>query len=199
MATEMTNLRVLTTAMINQNETRTVFPYVLNRKHFSCIFIIDTKPYTLFVTTLGADPIVIDLSVNPDTFIVGTYFGEKYSRLLHYLGLKYNRQNPFSPDVFLENLNQQVPQHCGDAPNYTDVLNLASAAGRHFEDKDKPYFCGWRNNSNTEHVRSGNYIKTLIAFGEEFAEMSKQKNISSRWTATPNEERIAELNNIRQM
>lgn len=199
MAVEMTNLRVLATEMINRNETRTVFPYVLNRKHFSCIFIIDAKPYTLLVTTLGADPIVIDLSVNPDNFIVGTYFGENYTRLLHYLELKHNPQNPFGPDVFLENLNQQVPPHSGYIPNYTDVLSLASRAGRHFEEKDKLYFCGWRNNSKTEHVGSGNYIKTLIAFGEEFAEMSKDKNISSRWTATPNEERIAELNNIRAM
>jgi len=67
---------------------------------------------------------------------------------------------------------------------------------RNIEENERIYFCGWRNNNINERVSDENLYKTKIAFGDEYFNICRQNNISSRWTDIPNAERINEINNI---
>lgn len=196
MAFILSNLKNLTTDMKNHNETRTVFPYEFNGKNFSCIYLIDIVPYVMFVTSLGAKPLVLDLKIDPSDYSVSAFFEtEKYTALRKHLELKFDPEHKFSPVDFLHHLNNRIPEKFSRKPSYSVVLSTASTA-HSLDEPDKVYFCGWRNNPPNEHVGIKNLQKTKLAFGDKFAELSLQKNLSSRWTSVACDEKIAELNNI---
>ena len=189
---EFTGLRILHADMKRKNERRATFPFEYNKKNFSCIFLTDIIPYRLYLTTLGLNPDIYEFEIR-EGYLVDCYMDD-YKKLVAYLQLKYDPNHKFTPIDFFEALNKKIPKEIHCIPSYSDVIVIASKK-RSIEDADKIYFCGWRRNTNGK-VTEKNYEKTLSAFGEEKARMSRNKNISSCWTARESEEDIRKLNEI---
>lgn len=102
------------------------------------------------------------------------------------------------PITFFEVLNKRIPLKFSQKPKYKYVLKVV-AKKRNIEEEDKVYFCGWKRNSSSQKVRDKNFEKTRSAFGDKIAKMSKEKNISSCWTDTENEESLKKLSELSSM
>ncbi len=190
---EFSGLRILHKNMKQKKEKRAIFPFDYNGKNFSCIFLTDILPYRLYLTTLGINPEVFELEIKKG-YRVKCYM-EGYKKLVTYLELEYDPNHKFAPIDFFKALNRKIPKEFQRKPNYTDVIRAASKR-RNIEEASKIYFCGWKRNPIGKTVSDKNYEKTKSAFGEEKAEMSKSKNISSCWTDIQDEENIKKLSEI---
>lgn len=193
---EFTGLRILHNDMISKGEKRTTFPFEYNEKFFSCIFLTDIIPYRLYLTTLGINPVVFELEIHMG-YKANCYIDE-YRRLINYLELEYDSNHKFIPADFFNALNKKIPAEFKHRPEYTDVLRVASKR-RIIEEETKIYFCGWRKNSLGQKVSEGNLEKTRSSFGDEKANMSKDKNISSCWTDQKDEQVLKKLNELTTM
>ena len=193
---EFTGLRILHKDMLAKGEDRATFPFEYNKKNFSCIFLTDIIPYRLYLTTLGMNPEVFEFEIEKG--YKAKCFIEDYKKLINYLELEYDPNHKFMPSDFFEVLNRAIPTKFRGRPGYQDVLRVASKK-RDIEEKDKIYFCGWRKNAIGERVSKKNLEKTRSAFGDEKADMSKNKNISSRWTDKADEEELKKLNELVKM
>lgn len=190
---EFTGLRILHQDMRNVGETRAVFQFKFNEKAFSCIFLVDTIPYRLYLTTFGVTPVVFELEIEKG-YRVKNYIDD-YSKLIAYLGLKYDPNHIFKPDDFLAALNRNIPPRFTGRPNYKDVLIIASKR-RNIEEINKIYFCGWYSNPIGKNVKPENLEKTRSAFGDEKANICKNRNISSCWTDIVVNENLGKLHEI---
>lgn len=179
--------------MMKKDESRDLFPFSYNGKNFSCIFVTDITPIRLYLTTLGNAPITFELEINKN-YCTSPYLDD-YKLLVAYLDIKYDPNYKFKPVDFFEALNRKIPRVFMNAPSYKEVIQVASLK-RNIEEADKIYFCVWRSNPLGSSVREKNLEKTRSAFGDQIADMCKQKNISSRWTDIDSEEDLARLNEI---
>ena len=182
--------------MILKSEMRSVFPFEYNEKNFSCIFLTDITPFRLYLTTLGKNPQVFELEVKKG-YKVDRYWDD-YKKLLSYLQLKYDPNHIFRPSDFFEALNRKIPQRHIGKPDYKDVI-LTASSKRNIEEINKIYFCGWLINATGRSVSPENLEKTRSAFGEEKAQICKNKNISSRWTDIKHKEDLNKLVDIGKM
>lgn len=187
------SLQILHQDMMKKDESRDLFPFSYNGKNFSCILVTDITPIRLYLTTLGNAPITFELEINKD-YCTSPYLDD-YKLLVAYLDIKYDPNYKFKPVDFFEALNRKIPRVFMNAPSYKEVIQVASLK-RNIEEADKIYFCGWRSNPPGSSVREKNLEKTRSAFGDQIADMCKQKNISSRWTDIDSEEDLARLNEI---
>jgi len=189
---EFTGLKVFHGDMRLQNETRAIFPITYNNKGFSCIFITDVLPYKLYLTTLGNEPCVFEIEIDKQ-YRAKTYI-ENYKDLINYLGIKYDPNHKFKPVDFFVALNCKIPRNFCRKPSYRDTLIVVSKT-RKIEDVEKIYFCGWLPHySGKRMVSPENLVKTRFAFGDVYAELSKDRNISSKWSADENEEALSKIN-----
>lgn len=193
---EFTSLRVLHQDMRRVRETRAVFPFEYNSKHFSCIFLVDIIPYRLYLTTLGASPMVFELEIEYG-YMVQNYLDD-YDKLRKYLELKYDLHHIFKPNDFFEALNRNIPSKFDGKPSYREVLITVSQR-RKIEERNKIYFCKWLTNSFGRNVSPENLEKTRSAFGDEKAKLCSDKNISSCWTDIAIDENLKKLNEIDTM
>lgn len=190
---EFSGLRNLHRDMLSVSETRAVFPFEYNEKSFSCIFIVDIKPYRLYLTTLGENPMIFELEIEKG-YKVKSYLDE-YNKLVAYLDLKYDPNHKFIPNDFFEALNNKIPNKFTRKPNYKEVIMTASAR-RTIEEINKIYFCGWYTNPIGKKVRVENLEKTRSAFGDEKAKICFDNNISSCWTDIETDENLRRINDI---
>ncbi len=190
---EFTGLRILHNDMIKNGEKRATFSFEYNEKSFSCIFLTDVNPFRLYLTTLGSQLSVFVLEI--ERGYKTRCFIDNYNELVNFLEIKYNSMHKFSPVDFFKALNKGIPEKFTSRPVYFEVLKIDSKI-RTIEEKEKIYFCGWRKNALGQNVSWQNFEKTRSAFGDEIAQMSKEKNVSSCWTACTNEEELKKLNDI---
>lgn len=190
---EFTGLRILHQNMRKVSETRAVFKFEYNGKTFSCIFLVDIIPFRLYLTTLGVTPVVFELEIR--TGYRANSFLYDYNKLIAYLDLKYNPNYKFVPNDFFEALNRNIPSSFTGRPDYKDVLIIASKR-RNVEEINKIYFCGWYSNPRGKNVRPENLEKTRSAFGDEKANICKNRNISSCWTDIAADEKLGKLHEI---
>lgn len=193
---EFTGLRILHQDMKRTDEYRAVFPFEFNGKNFSCIFLTDIIPYRLYLTTLGITPMVFELEIEKG-YKARSYLDD-YKRLVDYLEIKYNPNHVFKPNDFFEALNKNIPDKFTGKPHYREVLMIASHR-RKIEEINKIYFCGWYPNPTGKNVRPENLEKTRSAFGDEKANLCKNKNISSRWTDLALDENLKKLHDVDAM
>lgn len=193
---EFTGLRILHRDMLTVGESRVVFPFEYNGKSFSCIFLVDIIPFRLYLTTLGARPMVFELEIVKG-YQTNSYLSD-YNKLVKYLEIKYDSKHKFVPNDFYEALNKKIPDEFSKRPDYKAVLVTASNR-RNIEEINKIYFCGWYRNPTGHTVRLENLEKTRSAFGDGKAETCKDKNISSCWTDIDTDENLKKLNNINKM
>lgn len=188
-----TNLQTLHQDMIKKDESRVTFNFKYNKKTFSCIFLFDVTPFRLYLTTLGTNPIVLELEISKG-YKANTFLDD-YNNLVDYLELKYDAEHKFSTNDFFNFLNSSIPKEFTHRPSYTDVLTTASHR-RKIEDINKIYFCGWYQNPIGHTVRAENLEKTRSAFGSKIAELSELNNISSCWTDVANDEQLNKINDL---
>lgn len=193
---ELTGLRTLHNDMRLKGEDRATFPFEYNGKNFSCILLTDINPYRLYLTTLGCHPIVFEFEVERGYKV--KCFIEDYKKLVDYLDLQFDPNHKFMPSDFFDVLNRNIPLEFKEKPDYKSVLTVVSKR-REIEDELKIYFCGWRRNAAGERVSEKNLEKTRSAFGDEKADVSRKKNISSRWTDREDEEELKKLNELVKM
>ena len=183
----LSNLKVLYEDMVKENEARCIFAVQVLNKGFSCIFMTDTKPYCLYISSLGENAFAIEYEVTDNCKIKNIYLGDNRQLLQEYLNIKFSSDNIYLPRGFLADLNETIPPIFARKPKRSETLSTIGRV-REIEEADKVYFCGWRNNPATERVSYKNYEKTKIAFDETIANRCKEQNISSRWSANPNDE-----------
>lgn len=186
---EFTKLRDLHSQMKIEKETKTIFTITYNNKTLSCIFIVDENPYALFLTSLGANPLVWEFKVKLG-YKVDEHIDDYYE-LLNYLEIRIDPSNKFTPYKFFSYINDRIPKKVV-VPQYLVALKTISKK-RKVEESEKIFFCGWKSNPKAQSVTPKNYQKTKIAFGFETAELSVRKNMSSCWTDIENKEKLAEL------
>lgn len=194
MAFNLSGLSVLHKDMISKNETRSVFPFEIKNRGFSCIFITDTSPYYLLICALGKEPFSMEFEVDK-YYNTNPFLGNNYSLLLGYLQLDGATTHQYLPKGFFYDFNLKIPLSFQRSPNYRDVL-LIARKHRDIDEADKIYFCGWHTNPKGKYVTPANYDKTKFAFGDEVAERSKRSNISSKWTNEVAKENLIELNHL---
>lgn len=193
---EFTGLKILHNDMKKMGEKRSLFSFEYNNKFFSCVFLTDMIPYRLYLTTLGIQPQVFEFEILRG-YKANCYI-EDYKKLIDYLAIKYDPSHKFKPVDFFEALNKKIPTEFEHKPKYSDVLVIA-AKRRTIEEAAKIYFCGWRRNPVGQKVSEGNFEKTRSSFGDEKANMSKAKNISSCWTDNEDEEILKRISDLATM
>lgn len=147
---EFTGLKTLHKDMMKKGEERVTFPFEINGKTFSCIFLTDIIPYRLYLTTLGLYPVVFELEIEKG--YKAKCFIDDYKKLVDYLEIKYDPTHKFVPYDFFEALNKKIPEEFTMRSDYKDTLKIASKR-RKIEEEAKVYFCGWRRNTEGKNVQ----------------------------------------------
>jgi conserved hypothethical protein len=94
----------------NDNETYYIFDYSKNGVVFNILFDIYYSPFRLHFLAVKEDfSFVID--VNKGFIISPSLSKEDYIRLCKVLNLKYDENNPFSPKLFFEEFNANIPSY----------------------------------------------------------------------------------------
>lgn len=157
--------------------------------------------YTSFVChSLGTESISIDIQVDNNFNVINGLFlaNDIYEKLRVYLEIKTGRENPFRPANFIQNLDAVTPtKFNGNRPTRHEVAALSVATSPNlYEDADKIYFCGWRKNPAGSSVSRKNQNKSLLYFPAKEVELRTELNMSSCWSANPNEEALNALNQL---
>jgi hypothetical protein len=177
-------LRSLHASMRKEGIDRAAFSYVNNRARLEVVFITDEVPYVLLIAARGVGRTAFEVPVEPG-YRVGLFLDrEDYKRLLDVLGVRPNRENPFSTKAFFLDLDQHVPAsaHGREAPPHVMALR-----GHDVEEQEKVYFLSWLPNRGGRHVTAANLAKTHEFLGRAAFERCRRGNISSRWTARMDE------------
>lgn len=121
-----------------------------------------------------------------------------YEKLREYLKIKSGWENPFRPANFIQNLDTVTPtKFNGNRPTRHEVAALLVATSPNlYEDADRIYFCGWRKNPAGSSVSRKNQNKSLLYFPAKEVELRTELNMSSCWSANPNDEALNALNQL---
>ncbi len=189
------NIKPLYRHLLESKKARCIFTVKFNGMPFSCIFLIDVSPFRLYITSLGESPFSIELEVHRGFQVSSQLSREDYYKLVKYLGLKYDKNNPFKPNIFFGSIDQQIVSAPKRVPRYSEVISVVRRH-RLIDEEKKIYFCNWRINPVGDKVRPKNLEKTRSAFGDEIAEMCQKNNISSCWTDMKEKEHLIKLNDF---
>lgn len=194
------NLNALYVDMQQNDADSVVFAAQVEGHPFSCTFAKVIGTLHLFVTALGQNPFTIDIQVDNNFNVVNGLFlaNDIYERLREYLEIKTGWENPFRPANFIQNLDAVTPTTFnGNRPTRHEVAALSVATSPNlYEDADKIYFCGWRKNPAGSSVSRKNKNKSLLYFPVKEVELRTELNMSSCWSANPNDEALNALNQL---
>lgn len=189
------NIKPLYKDLLASKQTRCIFTAKIHNMPFSCIFLIDIIPYRLYITSLGESPFSIELEILKGFQASSQLSKDDYYKLVKYLNLKYDKNNPFRPYNFFSYIDQQIESAPKRVPHYHEVIKVVRKH-RIIDEESKIYFCGWRTNPIGDSVSSKNLEKTKSAFGDKKAELCQKNNISFCWTDIKEKERLDKLNDI---
>lgn len=196
----LVNLNALYIDMQQHNADSMVFAAQVTGHPFSCTFAKVIGTLHLFVTALGQNPFTIDIQVDNNFNVINGLFlaNDIYEKLRVYLEIKTGWENPFRPANFIQNLDAVTPtKFNGNRPTRHEVAALSVATSPNlYEDADKIYFCGWRKNPAGSCVSRKNQNKSLLYFPAKEVELRTELNMSSCWSANPNEEALNALNQL---
>lgn len=185
MAVKLENLKILHEDMIRKKERRCKFRFSFGKVGFEVFFLSDLEEYTLMIGAIGKR-FYFELKVSAEYTVPG--YIDKYNELCKLLNIKYDPINKFKPEAFLNAINKNTPIEY-QTNNKVYVENICQYKSD-FEDPNKVYFYGWKDNEiNNEKQSPQNYIKTLYLLGKDAAYMCRKFNISSKWTNNPNKKK----------
>lgn len=194
------NLNALYVDMQQNDADSVVFAAQVEGHPFSCTFAKVIGTLHLFVTALGQNPFTIDIQVDNNFNVVNGLFlaNDIYKKLREYLEINAGWENPFRPANFIQNLGAVTPTTFnGNRPTRHEVAALSVATSPNlYEDADKIYFCGWRKNPVGSSVSRKNQNKSLLYFPAKEVELRTELNMSSCWSANPNDEALNTLNQL---
>ena len=148
---------------------------------FDCLFSVRDIPYSLALTSRGANPKFFLFEVLPGYRING-YLGEKYGDLLAVLRLDGRSGVRLNPSKWLAELDQEMPTQATSqrVPKPEEIVRLR----QDIEEVDRPFFDTWINHPKGRGPTSKNLDKTLLLLGREARDYSKKNRVSSRWSAS---------------
>ncbi len=194
------NLNALYIDMERNGADSVVFAVQVENHPFSCTFATVIGEFHLFATALGENPFTIDIQVDSAFNVTNGFYlpNDLYKKLISYLGIKTGWKNSFRPISFIQKLDSATPtRYNGNHPTRHDIAALAMTTNpKKYDDVDKPYFCGWHRNPVGKSVQEKNRNKSLLYFSPEEVELRTKLNMSSCWSANPNEEVLIALNQL---
>lgn len=157
------------------------FEYRHGKGLFDVFFFTDESPFVLLFGARGTQ-FCFEIVVHPGFEISTQLSSQDYHELCNFLDLKFDPENHFSPFAFFTQFNKEIPHNIDTNRGIPRTYELAQYHSE-IEDKNKVYFCGWRNNKvRKETVTQSNLLKTKMLLGHHAYLICKQKNISSCWT-----------------
>ncbi|NVO09067.1 MAG: hypothetical protein HXX16_03805 [Bacteroidales bacterium] len=172
--------------LLAKNETYCVFKFTKNKVGFDVFFDIGQTPYKLGFLVIGNN---FQLWLNIERgFVIDTNLKKAdYKRLTEILGLKFNKDNKFSTFAFFEEFNAKIPTSIPNIPE----RHIKNVLVKYFkvEDEDKLYYDGyidWDKTNIKKGRKPKNLEKTRLLFPMLYNSI-KNKNISIKYTATPND------------
>jgi hypothetical protein len=166
--------------MKKNNIDRYRFDYQNGKGKFDIFFFIDEQPFILLFGARSSN-FSFELEVKNGFNINATFDNETYTKLLKFLEIKYSKDNPFRPNKFFQNFNQNIPFKTNkyNIPKPHQIIKYR----QNVEESEKIYFFGWLDNDKKgNQVSEDNLEKTKQILGIKAYERCKYKNISSRWT-----------------
>lgn len=177
-----------------------VFAVSIEKCPFSCTLAIIQESFHLFITALGENPFTIDVALDRNFNTLERFYLplDLYRKLREYLGIKDGGKEPFRTTAFLQSVDNATPvRFNGNRSTGAETARLAMVANPDlYEDIDKPYFCGWHKNPASYSVREKNIRNSLLRFPKREVEIRTQMNMSSCWSANPDEENLDALNHL---
>lgn len=186
-------LKALHSQMKSNGDERAAFNVTIKGKEFACLFLTNTKPYYLFLSTLGVNIISFEFPIEFGYVISDWIENAAYKSLIEYLGIKYDNEHKFIPIDFFRILDNKIYNLNYHIPNASDILREVSK-NRDIEDADKVYFLCFKRLPEGQKVSPKNYEKTSFAFGEKKADLFRKERISTCWTDKQTEENLNLLN-----
>lgn len=178
MKLKLSNIQILTNDMIIKRIDRQKINFIYNSKTVEIMYFIDTSPYEMIIGVRGTS---VGFSTEVNKYGEVANWIENYYELCEALGIKPNQDKHFTPSVFFNMINNHIPTCAkeGFKPNHCDALNYC----KNIYEANKIYFQGYRDNTKDGgNVSDRNYLKTMIAFGKDTADICRRKNVSTRWT-----------------
>lgn len=192
------NLELLVKDMKLNCEMNYIYPFTFNGKTLQCLIMAEKFPYDLYLASLGSNPFYNHYSIS-QTFKINTFIEDKnlWRKFCIYL---FNKQIAGNTEfaVFYNSLIAATPKKIKTKTDYKDKLLFIT---KHhivdgIEEPNKLHFIGWRRNPENTFVSDHNYNKTKYAFDKQFADKSREKRISSRWSDNKEEENIKDINKL---
>nr|WP_283092957.1 DUF6037 family protein [Planococcus sp. MSAK28401] len=180
-------MKLLHSNMKKQQIKKAKFQSKINGIIFNNIFFIDSIPYKLAIGVRDKN-LYFEIPVSSE-FTIRPYLGDKYGEICKILGLKYDKNNPYSPKKFFESINIGIPSKVclKDVPLPHEIAPYRS----HVNQPEKIYFKGWWDNDlRGEKVQESNLEKTRALLDEEAYKMCKKHNMSSQWSDKSTDEKM---------
>lgn len=181
---EMTSLKLLHRSMISIPTDMQQFQVRIGAASFDCLFSTRDEPFVLTLTSRGESPEFFRFDVLPG-YMIRDYLGEMYGPLAAILRSDGESGQRLVPKEFFFELNQVIPTHATEKaiPGPSEIVRLRPDI---VEDREKPFFDTWIywDQIGKRGPSAENQHKTLLLLGREAAKHSRERNASSRWSAT---------------
>ena len=181
----LNELSTLTSDMRKSNKCIEQFYINFNNIKFDVIYDISHSPFELLIGAIGLNwGCVLKIENGFKTSMTD----KDFYALCNLLNLRPGK-GTFTSYFFLHYIASNCPKKCSKymvSPDH--LIPFRKNKIKKTDDQDKIYFLGW-NNHLIDKRKAQNFDKTELFFGKKIADYCRKNNISSIWTATPNQNR----------
>lgn len=175
-----TNIPFLVKDMENHDAEKDHFNFVLRGHRFDCIFSFVENGYELLIGIFDCN---VGFLIPINKRFVGEFSDKDYYRLMDVLGLKYDKDHPFTSAAFLRILSEKIPvTFSGHSPAPETMRQYRIC--KDIDESEKKYFCGWNDHEKDKRT-ARNFEKTEFYFGKKYADYCCRNNVSSLWSDKP--------------
>lgn len=179
---KLTGLKNIYIDIKNNNLTYGVFDFRTNGVDFNIFFDIGSIPFRLGLLPKGNNN-QIWLNVLKGFEIDSNLSKNDYYKLIELLGLKTDKNNPFSPFKFFLQFNNAIPNNIKSL-NHKEIARISRSVTS-LEEEDKTVFYGlieWDKGKTGNKRSKENLEKTRLLLPKTYEEI-KDKNISVKYRA----------------
>lgn len=180
------NLKFLVSDMNKQGADKEHFCFTYSHCDIDCIFSIGHKHHELLVAIIDENyGFVVNVYINRKGDFVAEIDEESYFGFCKVARLTY-KDNHFTSSALLNLLSVHIPKSYSGW-RYTDRDMRPYLCCRKIDEAEKIYFKGWNDHTKDKNT-ARNFDKTEFYFGKQVADYCRSNNISSIWSANPNDE-----------
>ncbi|MEH6908830.1 DUF6037 family protein [Neobacillus drentensis] len=181
---KLNGLKELYQCMKQQKIERYKFDFIYQSVQFDVLYFIDEIP-NILAFGIKQHNYYFEIPVGKD-FEITAYLNE-YHKFCKIMGFEYNPDSHYKPAYFFEEFNKNIPKIA--LPTNVPKPSQVAIYRDKVEEAAKIYFVKWRDNSKVGHkVSTENLEKTRLLLSYKAYRMCKEKNISSCWSANPEDE-----------